>query len=547
MTDGPVEIGDGVWWVGKRLADDTFQCHAYFIENGDESVLLDPGSPLTIEATLAKVEQIASLDSIKYLVCHHPDPDIAASLPYLSERLTRDDVVVVTEWRARALLKHYGHRFAYYLVEEHDWTIPLGSGRALQFQFTPYLHFPGAMVSYDTRTSTLFSSDLFGGFVPDSSVLVSHDLDYIIENSTPFHQHYMPSTQLLVAGLTRIQRRWPIIRLVAPQHGHLIATEIVQAAFEGLKSLECGVFTLADADLDLKRLLRISEAKVRITEALLTIAEPATLVAAINAILAGTHEARDCALYVDLPGDGWTMWGREFKKPILRGPDPEWPMIDLPGTPAAVLSIHTPDNDHPDEDLMRMLHDMAPTMRPAVDGFISRVIGDRNAAIAHAAAMTDSLTGLGNRRALEARRPTGTYALISLDIDFFKYINDTYGHAAGDEVLGKVSSVLTRFIRDYDAAYRLGGDEFLIVLPDAGETPAVRISERIRATVKTLEFEHVPAKEQITLSIGVNAAVGRLGDEFEQELAFTDAAMYESKHAGRDRVSAYHRVVVPES
>jgi two-component system cell cycle response regulator len=547
VTDGPVEIGDGVWWVGKRLADDTFQCHAYFIENGDESVLLDPGSPLTIEATLAKVEQIASLDSIKYLVCHHPDPDIAASLPYLSERLTRDDVVVVTEWRARALLKHYGHRFSYYLVEEHGWTIPLGAGRALQFQFTPYLHFPGAMVSYDTRTSTLFSSDLFGGFVPDSSVLVSHDLDYIIENATPFHQHYMPSTQLLVAGLTRIQRRWPIIRLIAPQHGHLIATEIVQAAFEGLKSLECGVFTLADADLDLKRLLRISEAKVRITEALLTIAEPATLVAAINAILAGTHEARDCALYVDLPGDGWTMWGREFKKPILRSPDPDWPMIDLPGSPAAVLSIHTTDNDHPDEDLMRMLHDMAPTMRPAVDGFIARVIGERDAALAHAAAMTDSLTGLGNRRALEARRPTGTYALISLDIDFFKYINDTYGHAAGDEVLRKVSAVLTRFIRDYDAAYRLGGDEFLIVLPDAGETPAVRISERIRATVKTLEFEHVPAKEQITLSIGVNAAVGRLGGEFEQELAFTDAAMYESKHAGRDRVSAYHRVVVPES
>ena len=71
--------------------------------------------------------------------------------------------------------------------------------------------------------------------------------------------------------------------------------------------------------------------------------------------------------------------------------------------------------------------------------------------------------------------------------------------------------MLTRCVRDDDAVYRLGGEEFLIVLPDAGETPAVRISERIRATVKTLEFEHVPAKEQITLSIGVNAAVGRLG------------------------------------
>ena len=81
----PVEIAHGVWWVGVRLPNDSFQCHAYYLENGDEGVLVDPGSPLTIDATLAKVEQITSLTSIKYLVCHHPDPDIAASLPHLSE------------------------------------------------------------------------------------------------------------------------------------------------------------------------------------------------------------------------------------------------------------------------------------------------------------------------------------------------------------------------------------------------------------------------------------------------------------------------------
>ncbi len=154
--------------------------------------------------------QIGSVDAIRYLVCHHADPDIAASLPFLSARLTREDVEVVTEWRAAALLKHYGHRFPYYLVEEHDWVVPL-AGRELQFQLTPYLHFPGAMVSYDTLTRTLFSSDLFGGFVPDNDVLVSDDVDYIIENARPFHQHYMPSHDLLNAGLTRIQQRWPDI------------------------------------------------------------------------------------------------------------------------------------------------------------------------------------------------------------------------------------------------------------------------------------------------------------------------------------------------
>ncbi len=186
------------------------------------SVLVDPGSPLTIEETLDRVSDIASVDSIKYLVCHHADPDIAASLPYLSTRLTRDDVEVVTEWRAAALLKHYGHRFPYYLVEEHDWVLPLTADRRLEFQLTPYLHFPGAMVSYDTATGTLFSSDLFGGFVPDNDILVSDDVDYIIENATPFHQHYMPSHELLAAGLTRIQQRWPYIQRIAPQHGHVI-------------------------------------------------------------------------------------------------------------------------------------------------------------------------------------------------------------------------------------------------------------------------------------------------------------------------------------
>jgi two-component system cell cycle response regulator len=521
-TDGPVQIGEGTWWVGTRLENDQFQCHAYFIDNGPDSILLDPGSPLTIRATLDKVAAVADLDSIRYLVCHHPDPDIAASLPYLSERLTRADVAVVTEWRAQALLKHYGHRFDYYLVEEHDWRVPLGTGRDLEFQLTPYLHFPGAMVSYDTLTATLFSSDLFGGFVPDSDVLVSHDIDYIIDAARPFHQHYMPSTELLSAGLARIQHRWPGIRQIAPQHGHIIPAEIVDAAFAELKDIDCGVFTLADADIDLKRLLRISEAKARITEALLTIAEPSTLVVAMNTILASTHGSRGCALFIDVPDQGWTKWEEGVAGPIRRDPEGGRPTVDLLGPPA-----------------------MASTVRPAIDAYLQKLRQSQREAGLRAASLTDPLTGLGNRRALEADAPAGDFALIALDLDHFKNVNDSFGHAAGDVVLTRVAEVLRASVRAADSVYRLGGEEFLVYLPAVGESPAATllaataIAERIRTTVRQLDLTGLAPGGRITVSQGVVSASSAGSERLAQVLESADAAVYESKTSGRDRVTVH--------
>jgi diguanylate cyclase (GGDEF)-like protein len=535
--DGPVRIADGVWWVGMRLPNDQFQCHAYFIENGDQSVLLDPGSPLTIAATLDKVAQIADLDSIRYLVCHHPDPDIAASLRDLSDVLTREDVEVVTEWRAQALLKHYGHRFSYYRVEENGWNLPLGPGRDLEFQLTPYLHFPGAMVSYDTTSATLFSSDLFGGFVPDSAVLVCHDLETIIDAARPFHQHYMPSTELLTAGLTRIQHRWPRIEQIAPQHGHIVPAEIVDAAFAALKDIDCGVFTLADADIDLKRLLRISEAKVRITEALLTAAEPASLVSAMNAILVGTGEATECALFIDVPGQGWTMWGEGLAKPLLREPDLSGPTVDLLGPPAALLSLHTKDGASADEDLMRMLADMAATVRPAIDEYLEHLVQSQQSAAYLQASLTDPLTGLGNRRALITSGPTGDYALISLDLDHFKEVNDSFGHAAGDTVLTRVAQVLTSSVRDGDSVFRLGGEEFLILLPGAGEASAIAIAERVRTSVQGLDLAGLAPGGHITISEGIASVVNAGHAEFHEAMEAADSALYESKETGRNKIT----------
>ncbi len=540
MSPGePVQIATDVWWVGTRLENDVFQCHAYFLDNGDQSVLIDPGSPLTIDDTLAKVGQIADLSSIAYLVCHHPDPDIAASLRDLSDVLTRPDVRVVTEWRAQALLKHYGHRFDYYRVEEHEWVVPLDGTRRLEFQLTPYLHFPGAMVSFDTGTRTLFSSDLFGGFVPDSTILVSHDVDYIVESARPFHQHYMPSTQLLSAGLGRIQQRWPDIELIAPQHGHVIPSGVIAAAFEGLKGIDCGIFSLADADLDLQRLLRISEAKSRIGDALLTSADPPSLVTAIDSILAGARAAQDCALFIDLEDRGWTMWAGGLAEPIHRAPDPAWPAVLLPGDPPALLAIHPLDVSQADGDLLEMLRDVAPTVRASIDAFLEKERSARDAAFFETAALTDPLTGAGNRRALLSLSPVGDEALLSIDLDRFKDVNDTFGHPAGDVVLARVTDVMKACIREVDAIYRLGGEEFLVVLTATNEDVALLVAERIRIAVRETDFTGAAPGDRVSVSIGVASVSEGSAAGLAEALEEADVALYRSKGDGRDRVTVF--------
>ncbi len=92
-----------------------------------------------------------------------------------------------------------------------------------------------------------------------------------------------------------------------------------------------------------------------------------------NAILNRTHQVRDCALFIDLPDQGWTMWGRGHRRPVLRTPPPAWPTITLPGTPAALLAIHTDDDVSPDPALMEMLAGLVPMVRPAIDQYLARL------------------------------------------------------------------------------------------------------------------------------------------------------------------------------
>lgn len=166
-------------------------------------------------------------------------------------------------------------------------------------------------------------------------------------------------------------------------------------------------------------------------------------------------------------------------------------------------------------------------------------------------AMKDGLTGLANRRSFDEMlerswrqtlRRGGEMALLLLDIDHFKQLNDSYGHQAGDDCLRIVATTLSGFVRrPIDLACRYGGDEFAVILGDAGAQAATEIAEGIRSAVVALGVpqEARSSSEYLTVSIGVATAVARIGGSVrmpESLLQAADHALYKAKAAGRNHV-----------
>lgn len=160
-------------------------------------------------------------------------------------------------------------------------------------------------------------------------------------------------------------------------------------------------------------------------------------------------------------------------------------------------------------------------------------------------ARIDDLTGLDNRRAFlasaeraldHARRNREPLALLILDLDYFKHINDTYGHRIGDLVLIEVADVLARSVRaDVDVAGRLGGEEFAILLPRCDEEAARRTAEAVRAAVEATRVA-TPAGE-IGATVSVGCAAIAFEDSVSAALQQADEALYAAKRDGRNRVA----------
>lgn len=157
------------------------------------------------------------------------------------------------------------------------------------------------------------------------------------------------------------------------------------------------------------------------------------------------------------------------------------------------------------------------------------------------AALTDSLTGIGNKRALDealqrasamADRHGAPWSLILCDLDHFKLINDNHGHVVGDHILARTAEKLEQALRNSDTVYRFGGEEFAILLPHTNDQEARDVADRIRGAIESIRVDGGETPLTVTTSCGV--AMHLADEQPEQWLARADEALYRAKAAGRN-------------
>lgn len=172
------------------------------------------------------------------------------------------------------------------------------------------------------------------------------------------------------------------------------------------------------------------------------------------------------------------------------------------------------------------------------------IINERLAVQLRTRALSDELTGalsrrglreLGERMLVAPRRPYKQMAVLMLDVDHFKKVNDTYGHLVGDDVLRHLASVIQDRLRDDALLARYGGEEFVVLLPIRHPHEAQVVAERLRQAVELAETQSTAGLIKITISIGV--AFHRPDDTLEQTLGVADLLLYEAKQHGRNRVT----------
>lgn len=161
---------------------------------------------------------------------------------------------------------------------------------------------------------------------------------------------------------------------------------------------------------------------------------------------------------------------------------------------------------------------------------------------------TDALTGLDNRRKMletlgrefeRCRRTHAPFALLIIDLDHFKNVNDSYGHQQGDMVLQHVAKLLQNQLRQYDAAARYGGEEFTLLLPDTDGVEACGVANRLRKQIAAYTYPGPFADLKITASIGVASAPHHLITDIEELIRAADTALYNAKNNGRNRIEMF--------
>ena len=234
--DNAVPITREIYWIGFYDKEAKLHCNPYLFFDEEDTVLFDPGSIPHFPIVMRKVIELINPSEITFIIASHQDPDVCGNLAVVEDVINRTDLKIAAHINSIRLMRHYGINSEFYDVQAHDFKLTLKSGKILEFLFTPYLHSPGAIMTYDRDSRSLFTSDLFGGISKEWSLFAKNDF---LQSLEVFHKLYMPSNQVLRNCMERLIE-FEIDRIL-PQHGSIIEGSKVKTAIEHLKTLPCGV------------------------------------------------------------------------------------------------------------------------------------------------------------------------------------------------------------------------------------------------------------------------------------------------------------------
>lgn len=235
----PLKIAEGIYWVGFYDETSNFHCNPYLLIESDQAVLIDGGSRPDFAVVMSKILQTGiHPKQIVALIYQHYDPDLCGSMLNLIDTCENDNLKIISEQDNYNFIHYYVGKDKHHMIEQID---KIGfrlvfNGRELQFLKTPYAHSPGSFISYDTKTKTLFSSDLFGSFSKkwDLFIELSESCPICIDYNNcikgkdycplpdfiDFHKKIMPSAKSLKHAMNIIKSL--DVNMIAPQHGSVI-------------------------------------------------------------------------------------------------------------------------------------------------------------------------------------------------------------------------------------------------------------------------------------------------------------------------------------
>ncbi|MGB5823886.1 MAG: diguanylate cyclase [Proteocatella sp.] len=501
-----MELKKGIFWVGADLQYEGLQCNPYLIVDGDEAILIDPGSVLDFKYVFKNVTEIISLDKIKYVVLHHQDPDLCSSVTLFEEKGAR--FKVITHWRTHLLTNYYGIKSEYYLVDENNFSIRLKSGRELKFIPTPYLHFSGAIATYDPSSKILFSSDLFGGILSEWKLYA--DESYI-ESMKAFHEHYMPSNDILSSVMKMFLTM--DIDMIAPQHGCIIK-ENVKEHMIALRDLDCGMF-MNHIKSELAKNGGLKHILGFVLKRYASIFGGAELLEVIGKLDMNIDE--NTFEVIDYNYRSSEIWNLLFET-ILDKKGIHWLIIIEPLVEklAKEYDIEKPrlfeSNIKSSEEKLYLYHNEIAQLKEMNETLKTDVKAiEEKLTICPVTRLYNKEFYNSYMRNLDLKQ--GVNSLIVLTLDNWDHIINKFGYDEVNVILSNIAYIIKNELDNNSLAFRLDGSYFALYLAGKNKEEAVAIAEKIRNQVA----QSTVFIEQTTLSLGVIST-----DEYDDSTESTD-------------------------